>query len=219
MRLAQRLLLGSLLVIGVILAIVILALISTIKSLIIICPPNRVAVISGRSRQLSDGRTLDLALEFGSPWPTVQLIYHDPAFATPDASPVDEGGREGLLVAGPRPASVAGDEGGRPAEPGALRGEPFRRLLAPFARRFWLLRPGFVSAFVALALVAALLFVRMSVPAVSAAELLDRTLAAEEQAAAEVGAGRALGDAGAPGDLDRIAHAVKVFGNSGISVI
>ena len=134
---------------------------------------------------LSDGRTLDIALEFGSPWPTVQLIYHDPAFATPDASPVDEGGREGLSVAGPRPASAAGDEGGRPAEPGALRGEPFRRLLAPFARRFWLLRPGFVSAFVALALVAALLFVRLSVPAVSAAELLDRTLAAEEQAAAD----------------------------------
>ena len=37
----------------------------------------------------------------------------------------------------------------------------------------------------ALALVAALLFVRLSVPAVSAAELLDRTLAAEEQAAAD----------------------------------
>jgi flotillin len=46
------------LVIGVILAIVILALITTVRSLIIICPPNRVAVISGRSRQLSDGRTV-----------------------------------------------------------------------------------------------------------------------------------------------------------------
>ena len=30
----------------------------TVRSLIIICPPNRVAVISGRSRQLSDGRTV-----------------------------------------------------------------------------------------------------------------------------------------------------------------
>src|SRR5919112_4730965 len=55
---------------------------------------------------LSDGRSLDIALEFGSPWPTVQLLYHDPAFATPDASPADEGERKGLLVAGPRPASV-----------------------------------------------------------------------------------------------------------------
>ena len=134
---------------------------------------------------LSDGRTLDLALEFGSPWPTVQLLYHDPAFATPDASPVDERGRTGLSVAGPRPASVAGDEWGGPAEPGALRGGPFRLLLASFTRRFWLLRPGFVSAFVALVLVAVLLFVRISVPAISAAELLERTLAAEEQTAAD----------------------------------
>lgn len=46
------------LVLGAVLAVVILAIIATIKSLIIICPPNRVAVISGRSRQLSDGRTV-----------------------------------------------------------------------------------------------------------------------------------------------------------------
>ena len=46
------------LIIGVILAIVVLAIISTVRSLIIICPPNRVAVISGRTRQLSDGRNV-----------------------------------------------------------------------------------------------------------------------------------------------------------------
>jgi flotillin len=46
------------LILGALLAVVILAIIATIKSLIIICPPNRVAVISGRSRQLSDGRTV-----------------------------------------------------------------------------------------------------------------------------------------------------------------
>ena len=46
------------LILGVVLAVVILAIITTIRSLIIICPPNRVAVISGRSRQLSDGRTV-----------------------------------------------------------------------------------------------------------------------------------------------------------------
>ena len=44
------------LVLGAILAIVILVIIATVKSLIIICPPNRVAVISGRSRELTDGR-------------------------------------------------------------------------------------------------------------------------------------------------------------------
>ena len=46
------------LILGAVLAVVVLAIIATIKSLIIICPPNRVAVISGRSRQLSDGRTV-----------------------------------------------------------------------------------------------------------------------------------------------------------------
>jgi len=46
------------LIVGGVLAVVILTILATIRSLIIICPPNRVAVISGRSRQLSDGRTV-----------------------------------------------------------------------------------------------------------------------------------------------------------------
>ncbi|MDQ4068460.1 MAG: SPFH domain-containing protein [Actinomycetota bacterium] len=46
------------LIVGAVLAVVVLAIIATVRSLIIICPPNRVAVISGRSRQLSDGRTV-----------------------------------------------------------------------------------------------------------------------------------------------------------------
>ncbi len=46
------------LILGGVIAVVVLAIIATVRSLIIICPPNRVAVISGRSRQLSDGRTV-----------------------------------------------------------------------------------------------------------------------------------------------------------------
>lgn len=46
------------LILGAVVAAVILAILVTVRSLIIICPPNRVAVISGRSRQLSDGRTV-----------------------------------------------------------------------------------------------------------------------------------------------------------------
>lgn len=46
------------LVLGGVVAFVVLAVLATVRSLIIICPPNRVAVISGRSRQLSDGRTV-----------------------------------------------------------------------------------------------------------------------------------------------------------------
>jgi flotillin len=43
---------------GVILLIAIFAMLAAIKSLLIICPPNRVAIISGRSRTLSDGQTV-----------------------------------------------------------------------------------------------------------------------------------------------------------------
>jgi len=46
------------LILGAVLAVVLIVLVLTVRSLIIICPPNRVAVISGRSRQLSDGRTV-----------------------------------------------------------------------------------------------------------------------------------------------------------------
>jgi flotillin len=46
------------LILGGVLALVVLVIIATVKNLIIICPPNRVAVISGRSRQLTDGRTV-----------------------------------------------------------------------------------------------------------------------------------------------------------------
>jgi len=46
------------LVLGAIIAFAILIVLGTVRSLIIICPPNRVAVISGRSRSLADGRTV-----------------------------------------------------------------------------------------------------------------------------------------------------------------
>jgi len=40
----------------VVLALIIFVVAAAVKSLIVICPPNRVAVISGRNRALSDGR-------------------------------------------------------------------------------------------------------------------------------------------------------------------
>ena len=46
------------LIAGLAIAVAVIFLIMILNSLIIICPPNRVAVISGRSRQLSDGRTV-----------------------------------------------------------------------------------------------------------------------------------------------------------------
>jgi len=44
--------------VGLIFALAIIFVIMIVKSLIVICPPNRVAVISGRQRVLTDGRTV-----------------------------------------------------------------------------------------------------------------------------------------------------------------
>ena len=44
--------------VGFVLAVAVILVMLIIKSLIVICPPNRVAVISGRKRTLSDGRNV-----------------------------------------------------------------------------------------------------------------------------------------------------------------
>jgi len=46
------------LVAGLLVALAVIFTIMVVKSLVIICPPNRVAVISGRTRTLSNGRTV-----------------------------------------------------------------------------------------------------------------------------------------------------------------
>ncbi len=45
-------------IIAVLLVVAVLSVATAVKSLIIICPPNRVAVVSGRSRALPDGRSV-----------------------------------------------------------------------------------------------------------------------------------------------------------------
>ena len=62
------------LIAGVGLAVVLLILIFIIKSLIIICPPNRVAVISGRKRALADGRKVGYRLLQGGRTIRIPLI-------------------------------------------------------------------------------------------------------------------------------------------------
>ncbi len=49
---------GTALVAGLVVAFALIFITMIVSSLIIICPPNRVAVISGRSRTLSDGRSV-----------------------------------------------------------------------------------------------------------------------------------------------------------------
>jgi len=60
--------------VGLILALAIIFVIMVVKSLIIICPPNRVAVISGRKRVLSDGRTVGYRILKGGRTMRVPLL-------------------------------------------------------------------------------------------------------------------------------------------------
>ncbi len=59
---------------GLAIGVTVILLIMILSSLIVICPPNRVAVISGRSRQLSDGRTVGYRILKGGRTVRIPLI-------------------------------------------------------------------------------------------------------------------------------------------------
>ncbi len=59
---------------GAALALAVLFVILIVRSLIVICPPNRVAVISGRKRALSDGRTVGYRILKGGRTLRIPLI-------------------------------------------------------------------------------------------------------------------------------------------------
>ncbi len=62
------------LVAGLAVALVVIFVIMVVKSLIVICPPNRVAVISGRQRALSDGRSVGYRILKGGRTLRIPLI-------------------------------------------------------------------------------------------------------------------------------------------------
>ncbi len=59
---------------GLAIGVAVILLIMILSSLIIICPPNRVAVISGRSRTMSDGRTVGYRILKGGRTVRIPLI-------------------------------------------------------------------------------------------------------------------------------------------------
>lgn len=128
---------------------------------------------------LSDRRTLEARLSYVDSAPTVQVVYRDPLMAFDErfeTTTEDDDRREGTRVRARVLPHVAA------AGRGLL--EFLGRLFNPFAR----LRPGAVAAGLAVLVVAALLFTKLYVPPVSAAELLRRAAAAEASNA--LGAGQ-----------------------------
>ena len=65
---------SSAVVAGIALALAVFFVILIVRSLIVICPPNRVAVISGRTRALSDGRTVGYRILKGGRTLRIPLI-------------------------------------------------------------------------------------------------------------------------------------------------
>ena len=126
---------------------------------------------------LSDGRRLDISLKFQSPWPAVQVLYYDPTYRE-----VEELASEPLKLdeATLSDAAVAvGQTEGQRHEQRILEavGARLKGLLSGGFR----LRPGAVTAALALLLITTLLVWRLQGPAsVSAAELLSRSASAEE---------------------------------------
>jgi RNA polymerase sigma factor (sigma-70 family) len=130
---------------------------------------------------LSDTRQLDLTVRFRSPWPTLHVSYHDPAFRV-------------------EPAGVSADA--MPAEPVQTEASVGKNEaeLKPKLRRWiesisgtrylgFLLRPGTVTAAFALLLIAVILFLqfRTAPPkAVTATGLLNQSAAADEAIAARI---------------------------------
>lgn len=123
---------------------------------------------------LSDGRRLEISLRFRSPWPALRLIYHDPTFDLADETSAETASTETEFKDDPAPSRARG------FAPGALLASIVRRLFGGGGFR---LKPGALTAALALILVTAILVLRSpEAPGISAAELLRRSAVAEEGA-------------------------------------
>lgn len=138
--------------------------------------------------ELSDERTLEATLSFSSPWPTVQIAYNDPLLGT-EAQQQQPARGVNLSDTAAHVASAVetGAVGGRTQVwrrlTGALAGV-LRGLASP---GFWL-RPGALTFAASLVIIsAALLYLHLHKPAVSAAVLLERSAAVEKATAADAG--------------------------------
>jgi RNA polymerase sigma factor (sigma-70 family) len=135
--------------------------------------------------QLSDHRSLEATLSFGSPWPTLHVVYSDPLLLGESVRQDIAAESNSLHALIPQPDSQDQNQDSR-KEPGHTK--PFNVITQLWRRfgsaGFWL-RPGMVTAVVALILITTLLLTRLHVPTVSAADLLRRSTAADDAAAGD----------------------------------
>src|SRR5215470_15480294 len=131
---------------------------------------------------LSNGRTLEMILDFSNSTPDLHLVYIDPTLGTEPATR-SYGAEDG--------DELSEKSNSREGRTRRGRTDAFKRALTNLKQqltdwRFWF-RPGPVTALLALVLISAFSFLywrRTPVPAVTAADLLQRSAAAEESIAA-----------------------------------
>jgi len=130
------------------------------------------------SAQLSSGRSLEATLSFGDTWQTVQVVYSDPLIhgeTLPD--PLAEETNTQRNIAAATNSRV------HPQEPPPSI--TWKRFWKRFVNSAFWLRPGAVTAVVALILTTAIIVSRLQVTTVSAAELLRRSVAVDDAAAGD----------------------------------
>ena len=141
-------------------------------------PPPSGSVEQRTRVELSNERTLDLTLSFRGPWPTLHTVYNDPVFKTERESEFEL--EPEVPVIEPRLPS-ANENPGKGSGRNILTTAVIRLSRALGQRSFWL-RPSIVTAIVALILIVAVLSVyrRVQPPPVTAVDLLQRSIQAEE---------------------------------------
>jgi hypothetical protein len=150
-------------------------------------PPNGPGELRQRIN-LSEARTLESVLLFSNPFPTLHVTYHDPGLAIETVAD-DEVSESGEIAAASTPHAKRIKR--------LLSTSPINRLDKPISAlrnalrnrfldlHFWL-QPVTITSVVAVLLAAAALFVylRRPVPPVTAADLLQKSVLAEEAIAA-----------------------------------
>jgi RNA polymerase sigma factor (sigma-70 family) len=124
--------------------------------------------------ELSEGRSLEVNVSFCESWPKVHALYFDPTLAVVSG--------QWLAVSDHEMKKVISEQGARQAtsERDSVRVPLRERLRRWFAGFGLLLRPGAVTALLAMLLIAAVVFLRLRPPAVSATELLRRAGTSED---------------------------------------
>ena len=129
------------------------------------------------SAQLSYGRSLEATLSFNDTWQTVQVVYSDPLIhgeTLPDPLAEETNTQRNI---------AATDSRVHPQEPPLSI--TWKRFWKRFVNSAFWLRPGAVTAVVALILITAIIVSRLQVTTVSAAELLRRSVAVDDAAAGD----------------------------------